>query len=398
MDRFSTNRKRPAPTYNDSSASKRSQQSKASNSHDSLFLSDDEGDAQIDEELFGCDNDNGFTSLINTLRPQPVQPTQSLPAQPRLTYERPATSSTAQPRTGSYFTVTPTTQGVRNTTNDTSSAAKNSNPTNARSTPANNDLVEVKDETDEAVKPDWVRDIADKDKVKLFIGKRNKQILVKRADLAKSPTLSSWVIDDPDQGAYIMRPQLAKTEFIDFDAVLQFLHSSEYAPILVDNGLDGLKTDEAYAKELVRSGRIYIIAQTFQVEGLAELVLDKISKVDVDKFPTKAIVELAGVIFNDKRFAPLANPAVAAAVGSANGGEGVPDSEAAAGAKDKLEEWIITHVAKNFREIMNIQQEAFWKVERATSKKMFFAQVMEETAQQYRATGGRLPEPVVQLD
>lgn len=395
MDRFNTNRKRPDPYY-DFNASKRLQQSKASNNHDSLFLSDDEGDAQIDEDLFGRNNDDDFATLVDTPRPQPARPVQSQPTQSRPAQQRAST----QHRPATQSTSTPTTNGAT-TTNDTSNSGNTSKPTNGRSEAAAVDLVEVKDEKDEDEdeEPDWVKDVADKDKVKLFVGRRNKQVLVKRVDLAKSPILTSWIIDDPDQGSYIMRPQLARTEFANFDAVLQFLHSSEYAPLLVDNRLDGLKSNEAYAKELVRSGRIYIIAQRFQIEGLAELVFGKIDKVDVSKFSIKAIVELAGVIFGDKNSVVLPHPAAAAATAAVNRANASAGSqEGVAGLKDKLEEWIITQVAKNLQEIMNNQQETFWKVERKTSKKLFFAQVMEEAAVQYRVTGGKLPGPVVELD
>jgi len=394
MDRFNTNRKRPAPSYNDFNASKRLQQPKASNNHDSLFLSDDEGDAQTDEDLFSRDNEDDLTTLVSAPRPQPARPVQSQPTQPRPAQQRAST----QHRPATHSKSTPTMTGAT-TTNGTSDSGNTSRPTNGQSEAAAVDPIEVKDEKDEAEEPDWVKDVADKDKVKLFVGRRNKQVLVKRVDLAKSPILTSWIIDDPDQGPYIMRPQLARTEFADFDAVLQFLHSSEYAPLLVDNRLDGLKSNEAYAKELVRSGRVYIIAQRFQIDGLAELVFRKIDKVDVSKFSIKAIVELAGVIFGDKNGAVLPHPAAAAApaaVSRANASVG--SQEAVAGLKDKLEEWIITQVAKNLQEIMNNQQETFWKIERKTSKKLFFAQVMEEAAVQYRATGGKLPGPVVELD
>lgn len=388
MDLSNTDRKRPAPSYNDFGASKRLQQPKVSSNHDSLFLSDDEDEAQIDEDLSARDNDSDFHILANTLRPQPAQSAQSQPSQSRPAQQRAST----QHRPATQLTRTPTTNG-------TSGSGDTSRPTNARSEVAAADLTEVKDEKDEAEEPDWVKNVADKDKVKLFVGKRNKQVLVRRADLAKSPILTSWIIDDFDQGAYIMRPQLARTEFLDFDAVLQYLHSSEYAPLLVDDRLDGLKDDEAYAKELVRSGRIYIISQRFQIEGLAELVFRKIDKVDVSKFSIKAIVELAGVIFGDKNVAVLPPLAAAAATAAQNRADASGESQGGvAGPKDKLEEWIITQVAKNLQEIMNSQQETFWKVEKKTSKKLFFAKVMEEAAAQYRATGGKLPGPVIELD
>lgn len=208
-----------------------------------------------------------------------------------------------------------------------------------------------------------------------------------------------------------MRPQLAKTSFVDFDAVLQFLHSGEYAPLLVDGRLDGVSDvgTEGYDRELLRGGRVYNIGKMFTVEGLAELVYNKIERVDVARYSIRAIVELAGIIFDGKRVSTPAVSTPAAAVNRENengtdgadgtgSGNGSGNTGAEQPESDKLEEWIITQVAKNFQEIMSTQQDVFWRVERKTRERMFFARVLEEASSQYRATGGRLAGAVVTID
>ncbi|KAK5940224.1 hypothetical protein PMZ80_007644 [Knufia obscura] len=428
MDRFNTNRKRPAPTYNDFNASKRLQQSQSkSSNHDSLFISDDEGEAQVDEELFGRDNDNDFTSLVNSLRPQSVRPaqsqpqpqsqsqSQSQPTQPRPTQQRPP----AQQRPATQPTSTPTTNGAStngaNTSISTSANAATVPPPTTIDLDQLDTDTSIKDEADQISEPPWLKDTPPTEKVTLFIGRLNRTALVRRTDLAKSPILTSWIIDDPSQtsggqGAYIMRPQLAKCSYADFDAVLQFFHSGEYAPMLVDDCLDGVVGEEGYAKELLRGGRVYIIARMFEVQGLAELVYRKIERVDVGRYSIKAIVELAGIIFDNKRVPTPAVSIPAAAAGAAavnranengtDGADGANNGDAGAEqpGRDKLEEWIITQVAKNFQEIMSTQQDVFWRVERKTRERMFFARVLEEASSQYRATGGRLAGAVVTID
>jgi len=262
--------------------------------------------------------------------------------------------------------------------------------------PTPNVTIDIKEEQVDG--PAWIKGKAPPGRVKIYVGRRNKQVLAKREDLAKSAILTSFIIDDPVQGAFIMRPQLLRTDFNDFDAVLQFIHSGEYAPILVEDSeniggpklLDGLKTHEAYAKEVVRSGRIYVIAQTFQVEGLAEQVLTKITGVDITKFNNHSLVELAGIVFSNTR-CPVSTMN---ATGNIDGEE----NASAAKKSDPLEEWIICQLAKNFREIMRSEQTTFWNVEHKTSKKFLFARVLKEVADQYWAVGGLPTASFIELD
>ncbi|KAJ9651407.1 hypothetical protein H2198_009322 [Neophaeococcomyces mojaviensis] len=336
------------------------QQRDGTSAGSSMFLSDDEEPTAVEEELLAGDPNHTYYGATNESSPRRGQGTT---------------------RANGVNSVT-NVNGTRSHASGAHSSAKTA--------------VGVKEEQSD--EPDWVKAKTPAGRVKIYVGRRNKQVLVKRDDLANSAILTSFITDDQEQGAYIMRPQLLQTDFNDFDAVLQYIHSGEYAPMLIEDSedptgpklLDGLKTHEAYARELVRSGRIYVIAQNFQVEGLAGQVLKKITEVDITKFNNHSLIELAGVVFNDTRhLRSLTNTTM-------NG-----DGEATAtavNANDPLEQWIIRQLAKNFREIMRSEQATFWKIEHKTSKKLLFARVLEEAADQYRAVGGLPAVNLIELE
>lgn len=97
------------------------------------------------------------------------------------------------------------------------------------------ETIQIKDEDAEietTMDADFLRNIPSNQRVKIFVGRKNRSIQVHRADLSKSPTLQSYIVDDPVQGSFIMRPQLMTTHYEDFAAVAQFLRNGEYAPLL----------------------------------------------------------------------------------------------------------------------------------------------------------------------
>lgn len=202
-----------------------------------------------------------------------------------------------------------------------------------------------------------------------------------------------------------MRPQLMTTHYDDFAAVAQFLRGGEYAPLLLENAgdtqgpkvLSGFKCDEDYARELVKSGKLYGLAKGFGIQGMAELVFKKVSEVDSGKYSIGSLVKVAEIVFKDTK-----DGAEPAAGGSTNNGDGnaagVVGAEGGGDGKDPLEEWIVGKLAYNFQEIMRIQREKFFEVMKMTGKKLLFSRVLEEVAGQYRASGGKLSEPVIELD
>lgn len=274
------------------------------------------------------------------------------------------------------------------------------------------ETIQIKDEdaeTDNTMDADYLRNIPTNQRVKIFVGRKNRSIQVNRADLSKSPILQSYIVDDPIQGSFIMRPQLMTTHYEDFAAVAQFLRNGEYAPLLLQNAADAqgpkvlseLKNDEEYAREFVKAAKLYGLAKSFGIHGMAELVFKKVTEVDSGKYSISSLVKVAEIVFKDtkNRTETAADSSRATETGSASGEatQGISTGGIASD-KDPLEEWIVGKLAYNFQEIMRIQRDKFFEVAKVTGKKMLYSRVLEKVAGQYRASGGKLPEPVIELD
>lgn len=381
MNRLNPGRKRPAPPgrVNDFEVARKSQK------NEMFFTDDDDADS-----LFGGDEIPAAERTES--RPRQIQTRIQ-------TQNQPVRGSQSQPRqnTQGNTSVAYRKDLIPRTNRSLGTSIRPVIPTsNAPPAPIVNNIPEtfqIKDEEtemDTATESDYLSTIPTSQHVKIFVGRRNRSIKVNRADLSKSPTLLSYIVDDPIQGSFIMRPQLMTTHYEDFAAVSQFLRAGEYAPLLLENPTDqagpkilnGLKSDEDYAKELVKSGKLYGLAKTYSVEGMAELVFKKVSEVDAGKFSIESLVRVAEVVFKN---------------GTNIGGSGNLEGGGTAG-QDLLEEWIVGKLAFNFQEIMRTQREKFFEVVRVTGKKMLLARVLEEVAMKYRVSGGKLPEPVIELD
>lgn len=375
----SINRKRPSAGHD--SASKRYQPTAEDDS--SMFITDD-------EELDAIANDD-FAIATSDRISRPYGSTGQI------------RETTAQTRAPSISAARRQSQAQMNGTSprtingNSSSQSRSTNKANSTTPPKKKSSdAEIKEEQDNPMEANWIKGMPDADRIRVYIGKRQRITYAGRADLVKSPILTSYIIEDAETGAYIMRPQLLKTDPTDFDAVLQFIHTGDFNPVLIDKdgekAFEKVRSDDAYGKELVRLGKVYVLAQTFQVQGLEDAIYGKICAVNARRFPDKALVELAGVIFSDKR-AGVGSKARSASGSQSSGGS--QDGQGQEKRKDKLEEWVISKIAGQFQEIQKYQHEEFWAVEKKTTKKMFFARLLEETADVYRANSGRPPSPAV---
>ncbi|KAK5097979.1 hypothetical protein LTS08_006734 [Lithohypha guttulata] len=407
----STNRKRSGATYNGFSAAKRQQtQGPNINDVDSLFVSEGEEDPDLQPEPVFEDENLGDMLHAIDLEMEP-HPRSQMPAPTgNVTQNRSQTSTkrtntvTSHPGTTSSSAHRSTV--LRPTNGNSTSHFKATNPSSSSAPSAakaqrRNEPIEIKDEADEASIPQDMQTVPERDRIKIYVGRKNKQCFVGRPNLLKSPVLTSWITEEePGQSPYIMRPQLLKTDFTDFDAVCQYLHSGEYAPLLLEtrpgsaawilDGKDGEDIDAEYSRQLIRAGRIHVIAQMFKIEGLDDLVFRKVTMVDTKKYSLHSLVKVAEVVFSGQ-----AASKATTAEGQINGDNG---TAAAPDTTDKLEEWIVGQVASNLQEITKTRSEEFWPMVNKTKKTMFYARVLEEAADQYRATGGMLPEAIVELE
>jgi hypothetical protein len=61
--------------------------------------------------------------------------------------------------------------------------------------------------------------------------------------------------------------------------------------------LKDVHTTEARSRELTRSGRLFVLAEQFQVQGMAKLIHTKISEAQPSIYTTQSLLELARIIF-----------------------------------------------------------------------------------------------------
>lgn len=396
MDRSNLGRKRPAPPprVNDFEVARRSQR------NDMFFTDEDDGDS-----IFGADD---VLVIENNEMGNQRSPPQSQPLRGGYNDNRHNTQNSA--RVPNHQNLNGRINRQTNNSMRPPVSVRSAPPASIRHVP---ETIQIKDEdTDNEIAMDseYLRTVPPSQLVKIFVGRKNRSIVVKRLDLSKSPTLQSYIVDDPVQGSFIMRPQLMNTHYDDFAAVAHFLHAGEYKPLLVENSIDrqgpkilsGLKGDEDYAKELVKSGKLYGLAKVFGIQGMADLVFRKVSEVDAGKFSISSLVRVAEVVFKDRK----GESETVTRPNNSNNGDGNNQDEGTGGSpeggetssQDPLEEWIIGKLAYNYQEIMRTQQEKFFEVVKTTGKKLLFAKVLEEVATKYRASGGKLPEPVIELD
>ncbi|KAK5464854.1 hypothetical protein LTS15_001417 [Exophiala xenobiotica] len=156
------------------------------------------------------------------------------------------------------------------------------------------------------------------EKVKIYVGPRNRIFIVPLDSLDKSPVLKALNNDsvsgsgsgsgsstsrlgsgsgsknsDPgssgsrsDSESFIMHPLLTKINPDHFVAVQQFLIMDEYVPAILGNPagehvwwpkrLDGHTSVEDYRRESVRAAHLYCLARRLGMRGLAALVVRKI--------------------------------------------------------------------------------------------------------------------------
>ena len=367
MNFATSNSKRPGPSTDAYNAAKRRQRDQF-RTEDSLFRgeSEDSEDEQATDPYQRAPRDHANHSNYAGVEPG-------------------STSATSQSVTTSVSSTQRSNGSTRTKDQSTSAATKTASQ-----------KVVVKEEDETPTEAAWMKLLPTSEKVTIYVGRRNRPLVTSRTDLAKSDILASYIIEDTLTGPYIMRPQLMEIDHKDFNAVMQFLHTEEFTPELVEKEndepscLEGLRREKAYSQELVRLGRIYIIAQTFQITALEDLIFKKVSQVDRKLFSTKSVIELAGGIFSNERGTNLrGNP-------SPDNSQQQRNDETMV--KDRLERWIIMHLANHMQEVLCTHKDAFWSVARRTKKNMFCARFFEASAEIYRANDGDVRGVVIDLD
>ncbi len=136
-----------------------------------------------------------------------------------------------------------------------------------------------------------------------------------------------------------MNPDLMVLEENDFQAIEQYLKTSDYHPYLINDGagqahLAGLtntkERQKAGAIELIRCGRLYCMAGFFQLPNLQGLILRKLKAIKA--YAAGPILETTKFVF-----------------------ENLTDPE------DELRKYLVNFVAENFKSLNLKDPKAFWE-------------------------------------
>lgn len=236
-------------------------------------------------------------------------------------------------------------------------------------------------------------DMPESNKVKIYVGTSANHFTVLRENLINSPVLESWVTET-GKDWFIMRPELLNIRADDLEVIIQYLHTKEYTPTLIEdpNNPRGPKLWEMvaardYSTHLLCAGRYYVLAQMLQIQGMPENIYDKITSVDASRFSMKSLLGLATILFDDGR-APSPHPQTDI---------NTDDNTENAVPSDKLEGWVIGRIALSVKQIMLTEQSLFWHMEISSRRRRLVAKILAAASELYEATG-KINESVIELE
>ncbi|KAL2410434.1 hypothetical protein ABEF95_001688 [Exophiala dermatitidis] len=250
------------------------------------------------------------------------------------------------------------------------------------------------------------------ERVRIYVGSKNKVFTVGIRDLDKSPVLKALLVhhDVPGAGAagsegpynYIMHPELTKIDAEHFQPVFQFLLMDEYVPAIISNPkgpavfpkqLDGLVTVSDYQREALRGAHIYVIAKALGMRGLEDLVFKKITQAQHfggGGYGVKCQLDLAMVVFSRPEESELAKRAKHQLRGDdgADGGDGVAlrDGEE----EDRLEHWLIESLKDKLQQTLINHAKQFFNVANhgACARRGFAARIFRRKVEDWERLGG----------
>jgi hypothetical protein len=182
--------------------------------------------------------------------------------------------------------------------------------------------------------------------ITVYIGMQNKVFRISREDLSQSPVLNGYVRGKPG-ALLVMDPELMGVSTGEFDAVDEFLKTGEFQPFYVAKegrtdiqpgagSLDGVRGHKQYSTQLLRLGKLYVMAGTFKLPKMQLLVWQKVVAGFPSGWSSKAMLALIGQIFQDMP------GTVENAATSLDQGEG-------SDINDPLKDWLIVWLAEHMR-------------------------------------------------
>lgn len=237
-----------------------------------------------------------------------------------------------------------------------------------------------------------MKEVSRQDKVAIYVGESNAMFTVAREDLAKSPILNELISDVSASGPFIMHPELTKIPVDHFQAVFYFLVMDEYTPAIVSNPLglehfpkrlDGLTSVDAYRKEAIRAGHLYVIAKGLEMKSMEDLIFRKITQAEYEPYGVKCLLDLAKIVFSRPEESELATKGKRRPLGYQTGADQ---------GSDPLEEWLIDFMKKHLQRALVQHAQLFFEIANhgACAKRGFGIRIFKGKVEEWEAQGAML--------
>lgn len=207
-------------------------------------------------------------------------------------------------------------------------------------------------------------------KVLIMVGTQNSEHYVRLEDLNKSSILSKMARHN-GRHKYVMHPELRQINSDLFSSAAQFMRLGSYVPNIVGMagteriGLEGLRTSSDYSRELVRAGKLYVLAEALQIQGLQNHIYTKISQTQFQTYTIRSVLELALTIFGRR--------------------VRVPQNE---NEQDDVEKWILGTLVERFQAMLMEQSAFYIHIASATNQRRFSIRLLRAKADQIERDGG----------
>ena len=226
-------------------------------------------------------------------------------------------------------------------------------------------------------------------RVKIYVGKNNREYEVGLDDLDKSPVLKSLVNAAGSEVPFVMHPDLTKLSADYFFSVREFLLTNEYVPCMLDNPkggdvmpkrLDECSTVQDYQREASRGAHLYVIAKCLGMKAMEDLVYQKITKAEFRPYGIKCLLDIAMIVFSR----PESSGVTATVKHEAARRDGESEKN-----DDILEQWLVASLGAQLRSMMFNHARLFYQIAEhgACAHRQFGLRVLRWKVENWQSAG-----------
>jgi hypothetical protein len=137
-----------------------------------------------------------------------------------------------------------------------------------------------------------------------------RKFLISEVDKLQSSVLTSYIMRKPGRTPWIMDPDLQDISPKDFEAVQQFVQSSEFELMYIHQADDsskasgngspeGIETVEQDSEQIRRLGRLYVLAGKLGLEEMQGLVFKKLKAGFLDRWELWVMLQMIEQVWSD---------------------------------------------------------------------------------------------------